>query len=194
MGRWQADEQKRTALREHLLAKRLMAVQIVAQQGRAPGRDPRPPLLEPTGGCSEFTVLFRVPVLRTDERRRQREHRPLVRGRRSPGSRRHDRYWVWPLLSVRVEHCAQWIAHEQWYSVPSSAINRRPSAWRWVSKARCCRKASTTSMNTGARCSGAIGIEQVADLLGARNLVHAEQRTGIVASALFLHAPLIIEK
>jgi hypothetical protein len=37
-------------------------------------------------------------------------------------------------------------------------------------------------------------VEQVADLLGARNLVHAKQRTGVVAPALLLHPPLIIQE
>jgi hypothetical protein len=37
-------------------------------------------------------------------------------------------------------------------------------------------------------------IEQVADLLGAGNLVDAKQRTGVVASVRLLHPPLIIQE
>ena len=64
--------------------------------------------------------------------------------------------WVLPLASVRVEHCGQWIAPEQWYAVSSRATSTLPSPVRCVYKAPCSRKGSTSSKNSGARCSGEI--------------------------------------
>jgi hypothetical protein len=38
------------------------------------------------------------------------------------------------------------------------------------------------------------GIEQIADLLSAGDLMHAEQGARVVAAVLFLHAPLVVQE
>ena len=69
----QADEDEFTPLCQDPLAKRLVAIQIVTQQGRAPRREWPAPALQPARAGSELAVLFRLAVLRRDEFRRQGE-------------------------------------------------------------------------------------------------------------------------
>jgi hypothetical protein len=80
MGARLTDEDERAALRQDLLAERLMAVQIIAQHGGAPRCQLRPPALQPTRACLELAVLFGLSVLRHDELRGQGQDRLLPRG------------------------------------------------------------------------------------------------------------------
>ena len=58
MGAGPTDEDERAALRQDLLAERLMAVQIVAEHGSSPRVQLRTPALQPTRTGIEFAVLF----------------------------------------------------------------------------------------------------------------------------------------
>ena len=63
MRRRQAHEQKRAPVRQHLLAARLMAVEIIAQQGGVPWGDAGTPVLSPARAGIEFAVLLGRPIL-----------------------------------------------------------------------------------------------------------------------------------
>lgn len=78
-GTGQTDKQKVTALRQHLLAERLVAVPVIPQVGDAPRGDPRRPQLLATGAGGQLTVLLAVVILRRDERGGEREHGIPVR-------------------------------------------------------------------------------------------------------------------
>lgn len=178
---------------QYLLTERLMAVEIIAQHGGAPRREAWAPALQPAGGGVALAILLGLPVLGLDELRRQREHRRLTRGDQRWGGRDVV------ILGLAVGQGAGRAlrAMDRLGAVVLGAVERHQQAPIQdpmrrqlpgvlqgpdeVDEHRC-------QMRRRDR------VEQVADLLGARNLVHAKQRTGVVAPALLLHPPLIIQE
>ena len=189
----QAHEQKRAALREHLLAERLMAVKIVAQHGGAPRRDMRAPSVQPTRGGIEFAVLFCLPVLRANEFRRQREHRCLSR---CEDHRCHGDMGVLDFAVTRRARRAL-RTMDRFRAVVFGAVecDQYPSIGAAV-LLQCAVPVQCVDEVDEYRCQmiRRDRIEQVADLLGARDLMDPEQRAGVVAALFLPHPSLIVQK
>ena len=118
-----------------------------------------PPRPEPAGGGREFAILLRVPVLGTEL--------GLAVAERARGTRRTvDRARAVVFGAIQGDQAASiGLAMGVQGTLLVQGVDRVEE-----------RRGQTL---------GGDRIEQVADLLGARNRMPAKQRTGLVASALF---------
>jgi hypothetical protein len=148
-----------------------MAVEIVTQHDGAPRREACASALQPAGAGVEFAILFGLPVLRLDELRRQREHRRLSRRDERRGQRN---------MRVRGLAAGQGAgrarrAMDRLGAVVRGAVERHQQApaedpVRGQLAGFLQRPAAVDKH--GRQMRRRDRVKQVADLLGARNLVH----------------------
>ncbi len=180
------------ALRAQRLAKRFMAVQVVAQHHRAEFGPARPVALQPAPRRVELAVLLGAAVLRRDELRGQCHHLVL------PGLHQHRRDRAVAvqgparMAALRALRAVQRRGREIRHPIQSQqhlALQRpvaldhalvhqpfKQGVVQWLQRLRRHR------------------IQQVADLVVARDLVRPEHRLHIVAPLLLLHAPLVLQE
>jgi hypothetical protein len=193
MGARLTDEDELAALRQDLLAERLMAVQVVTQHGGAPRFQLRTPALQPTRACIELAVLFGLSVLRHDELRGQGQDRLLSGG----DDHRRDRRVVVLGLAIGQRARGALRAVNRLRAMVFGAVERhqQPPVEHPVRGQSIVSHDRLHEVHEQRRDMGRGNrIEQVANLLHARDLLDPEQRAGVVAPPRLLHPHLKIEK